>query len=72
VAEVAEQLKIALEADYVVLGGGNAKLLKELPPGYRLGNNGTAFTGGYRLWDEPNEKLKWNKEPNPEKGSQPN
>jgi hypothetical protein len=46
--------------------------LKELPPGYRLGNNGTAFTGGYRLWDEPNEKLKWNKEPNPEKGSQPN
>jgi hypothetical protein len=72
VAEVAEQLKIALEADYVVLGGGNAKLLKELPPGYRLGNNGTAFTGGYRLWDEPNEKSKWNKEPNPEKGSQPN
>ena len=32
VANVVEQLKNALEADYVVLGGGNAKLLKELPP----------------------------------------
>jgi polyphosphate glucokinase len=34
-----------------VLGGGNAKLLKEpLPPGVRLGHNLTAFRGGYRLW----------------------
>jgi polyphosphate glucokinase len=51
VAEVAEQLKAALEADYVVLGGGNAKLLKTLPPGARRGDNSTAFTGGFRLWD---------------------
>ncbi len=60
VADVAEQLKNALEADYVVLGGGNAKLLKTLPPGCRLGDNSTAFTGGFRLWDEAAEKSKWN------------
>jgi hypothetical protein len=41
----------AFLADYVVLGGGNAKLLKEpLPPGVRLGHNLTAFRGGFRLW----------------------
>jgi len=51
VAKVVEELKNALEADYVVLGGGNAKLLKKLPPGSRLGDNSTAFTGGFRLWD---------------------
>jgi polyphosphate glucokinase len=61
VARVTEQLKNALEADYVVLGGGNAKLLKTLPPGSRLGDNATAFTGGFRLWDEPQEKSKWNR-----------
>jgi polyphosphate glucokinase len=61
VASIAEQLKNALEADYVVLGGGNAKLLKTLPPGCRLGDNATAFIGGYRLWDEPEEKANWNR-----------
>ena len=50
VNEVAKLLKAALEADYVVLGGGNAKLLKELPPGACLGDNANAFRGGYRLW----------------------
>jgi polyphosphate glucokinase len=60
VAVIAEELKSALEADYVVLGGGNAKLLKKLPPGCQLGSNASAFTGGYRLWDDPNEKSKWN------------
>src|ERR1700676_5306926 len=35
VARIAEQLKNALEADYVVLGGGNAEMLKTLPPGCR-------------------------------------
>ena len=37
-------------ADYVVLGGGNAKHLTRLPPGTRLGHNQTAFRGGFRLW----------------------
>ena len=50
VADVVNQLKTALEADYVVLGGGNARLLKKLPPGARLGDNNNAFRGGFRLW----------------------
>jgi predicted NBD/HSP70 family sugar kinase len=65
VAEIVEQLKGALEPDYVVLGGGNAKFLKNLPPDCRLGDNATAFIGGYRLWDEPTEKSKWNRESGP-------
>jgi hypothetical protein len=36
--------------DYVVVGGGNAKNVKELPPGARRGHNLTAFRGGFRLW----------------------
>jgi hypothetical protein len=39
-----------LEADEVVVGGGNAKLLRSLPKGVRLGSNANAFIGGYRLW----------------------
>src|SRR5438094_5178763 len=50
VFDVVKQLKAALEADYVVLGGGNAKLLKKPPPGSRLGDNANAFRGGFRLW----------------------
>ncbi len=52
VANVAERLKAALEADDVVVGGGNAKLLKTLPPGARRGDNANAFLGGLRLWDD--------------------
>jgi polyphosphate glucokinase len=52
VAETVELLSKALEPDYVVLGGGNAKLLKELPPNARLGANQNAFIGAFRLWDE--------------------
>jgi len=63
VAGVVEELKNALEADYVVLGGGNAKLLKKLPPGAQLGDNSTAFTGGFRLWEEPGAHAKWKLEP---------
>ncbi len=50
VFKVVEQLKNALEAEYVVLGGGNAKLLQKLPPGARRGDNANAFPGGFRLW----------------------
>ncbi len=52
VREVVKQLKAALQADYVVLGGGNARLLRKLPPGTRLGNNANAFQGGFRLWNK--------------------
>ena len=50
VTDVVARLKAALGADYVVIGGGNAKFLKELPAGARLGNNANAFRGGFRLW----------------------
>jgi polyphosphate glucokinase len=50
VADVVTRLKAALEADDVVIGGGNAKLLHTLPKGVRLGSNANAFVGGYRLW----------------------
>ncbi len=50
VAEITEELKDALGAEYVVLGGGNSKKLKDLPPGARLGDNENAFQGGFRLW----------------------
>ena len=55
VAEVVARLKEVLEADYVVLGGGNAARLKELPEGVRLGENLNAFKGGLHLWsgDDP-------------------
>jgi hypothetical protein len=51
VADVASALMAAFVADYVVLGGGNAKKLgNDPPPGCRLGHNLTAFRGGFRLW----------------------
>jgi len=52
VADVVERLIAALEPDEVVLGGGNAKELKELPPKCRIGDNRNAFRGGFRLWEE--------------------
>ena len=50
VTNVVTRLQTALEADDVVVGGGNAKLLNTLPKGVRLGSNANAFAGGYRLW----------------------
>ena len=41
----------AVVPDDVVLGGGNAKKLKKLPKGCRLGSNAYAFIGGFRLWE---------------------
>ena len=51
VADIVAKLSAALEPDYVVLGGGNAKKLDELPANARLGGNADAFTGGFLLWD---------------------
>jgi predicted NBD/HSP70 family sugar kinase len=42
----------ALVADYAVLGGGNVRLLDELPPRCRRGSNANAFHGGERLWQD--------------------
>jgi hypothetical protein len=53
VLEIVDQLRTALEADYVVLGGGNAAKLKKLPKATRVGDNGFAFLGGFRVWRSP-------------------
>src|SRR5207244_10425924 len=50
VETVVAKLAAALRADYVVLGGGNVKWLKELPPGTQLGSHDNALTDGFRLW----------------------
>jgi len=52
VVDVVERLIAALEPDDVVLGGGNVKQLKKLPPGCRVGDNANAFVGGFRLWEQ--------------------
>ncbi len=53
VFETVDQFYRALEPEYVVLGGGNAAELDELPPHARRGDNENAFKGGFRLWDKP-------------------
>jgi hypothetical protein len=50
--EVVQMILKAFVVDYVVLGGGNAKNIKEPPVGARLGHNRAAFRGGFRLWDD--------------------
>ncbi len=45
-------MSAAFSPDYVVLGGGNARELDELPENCRLGHNEDAFLGGFRLWVE--------------------
>ena len=52
VNKIVGQLKRAVQADYVVIGGGNARLLKRLPAATRLGDNSNAFKGGNRLWQK--------------------
>jgi polyphosphate glucokinase len=51
VAEVVEALVAAFEPNDVVIGGGNVKKLKALPPHCRAGDNADAFQGGFRLWE---------------------
>jgi polyphosphate glucokinase len=51
VFEVVERLSAAMEPDYVVIGGGGADELDELPPNARRGDNELAFMGGFRLWE---------------------
>ena len=52
VLETIGHLSAALLPDYVVIGGGNARALDELPENCRLGRNEDAFLGGFRLWVE--------------------
>jgi polyphosphate glucokinase len=56
VADVVSRLAAALEPEDVVIGGGNVKKLKQLPAGCRRGDNANAFRGGFRLWDEVDQR----------------
>jgi polyphosphate glucokinase len=51
VLDVIARLRAAFIADYVLLGGGNAKLMRNLPEGVILGANENAVLGGLKLWD---------------------
>ncbi|MDD4933786.1 MAG: ROK family protein [Methylacidiphilaceae bacterium] len=51
VRRVVTLLRYIVQADYVILGGGNARLLKKLPADCFLGENALAFPGGLRLWE---------------------
>jgi polyphosphate glucokinase len=57
VFQAVELLMAAILPDYVVLGGGNAKLLKELPPACIAGDNANAFEGGFRMWTGPADRV---------------
>ena len=57
VEDVIERFRVALEVDDVVLGGGNAKRLKQLPKDVRLGDNRNAFSGGLKIWEQGNDPL---------------
>ncbi|MDX2170595.1 MAG: ROK family protein [Deltaproteobacteria bacterium] len=52
VRDVVTRLSEAMQADYVVIGGGNAKKLKKLPKRVERGDNANAFIGGFRMWEE--------------------
>ena len=55
------QLKKSFIADYIVLGGGNARFFDDLPAGIERGDNRNAFRGGVRLWetDAHTRRKKW-------------
>jgi predicted NBD/HSP70 family sugar kinase len=42
----------AFQPEDIVLGGGNSKLITQLPENCRLGTNQNALIGGFRLWEE--------------------
>jgi polyphosphate glucokinase len=69
VADVVARLTAALEPDSVVLGGGNVKKLKELPPNCRAGDNADAFVGGFRLWECGDIAARPNEIPHPDRSS---
>jgi polyphosphate glucokinase len=52
VLDIVERLRAALVCDSVLLGGGNAKLMKDLPSHVILGANSNAIDGGIKLWQD--------------------
>jgi polyphosphate glucokinase len=72
-AKVVEKIKVVVNADYVVLGGGNSKKLKTLPRDTQLGANENAFRGGFRMWEKDWRRREllglWNVSPPPRQSS---
>jgi len=61
VKRVVSELKKSFIAEYVVLGGGNAKCVQTWPEETAIGHNRNAFTGGARLWQNgAGGKPTWN------------
>lgn len=55
VTRLIDSMNEVFHVDSIVIGGGNAKKLKDLPPGCRVGCNSDAFVGGFRLWEESSD-----------------
>src|SRR5262249_31363307 len=72
VRDVIARLIAALEPEDVVLGGGNVKKLKKLPPGCRAGDNLNAFVGGFRVWHKTRRHNPSNVPTGPPRKPQPN
>ena len=53
VFEIGQSLMQAMDADYVVLGGGNVKKIESMPDCFKRGSNDNAFKGGVELWNQP-------------------
>jgi hypothetical protein len=70
VTTIAADLMKAFLVDYVVVGGGNARELDQLPHGVRLGHNLTAFRGGFRLWGVEDVPVLTSEEPEPPQPSE--
>jgi polyphosphate glucokinase len=51
VLDIIARLQAALVCEYVILGGGNAKLMRDLPAHVILGANSNAIDGGIKLWE---------------------
>ncbi|HTN77790.1 MAG TPA: ROK family protein [Pirellulaceae bacterium] len=51
VLESLSALKNAFVADYIKIGGGNARLIRKLPEGCRHGEAQASHIGGCRLWN---------------------
>tara|TARA_R110002020_G_scaffold94568_4_gene227409 strand:- start:286 stop:960 length:675 start_codon:yes stop_codon:yes gene_type:complete len=52
VLKAVDIFRSTFQPDDILLGGGNSKLLSQIPEGCRLGTNQNAFKGGFRFWEE--------------------
>ena len=52
VGRAIEDLSAAFLVEYIVIGGGNAKRLKDVPDNVYIGSNADAFVGAFRVWDD--------------------